>query len=112
MRLQSGIEDEETPSFKLYDDQGEIRATLSVRAADGMTLLEMRDQDGHTRTIVGVLEEGIAWLGVLDEEQRFRAGLGAPTGGNPRLDFYDEDGETRASLRIDNQGRFKTDPDS
>ena len=111
MRLQSGIEDEEVPSFKLYDAQGEVRGALSVRAADGMTLLEMRDQDGHTRTIVGVLEEGIAWLGVLDEEQRFRAGLGAPTGGNPRLDFYDEDGETRASLRIDNQGRPKLDLD-
>ncbi len=53
-----------------------LDATGQVRG-DGMSLLEMSDQSGRTRTVVGVLAEGLAWVGLLDEQQRFRAGLGA-----------------------------------
>jgi len=69
--------------------------------ADGMTLLEMNDQNGRARTMVGV----------LDEQQRFRAGLGTRRDGRPRLDLYDAEGETRASLYLDDRGRPKFDLD-
>ena len=77
--------------LELRDAKGEIAAVLGdglrLRAsfrvrADGMTLLEMNDQNGRAPTMVGVLDEGLAWVGLRDEQQRFRAGLAVP--GRPR----------------------------
>ena len=76
-----------------------------------MTLLEMNDQNCRVRTMVGVLDEGLAWVGLLDEQQRFHAGLGTRRDGRPRLDLYDPEGETRASLYPDDRGRAKFDLD-
>ena len=50
-------------------------------------------------------------MGLLDEQQRFRAGLGACDDGRPRLDLYDAEGETRASLHLDGTGRAKFEMD-
>ena len=87
-----------------------LRASFRVRT-DGMTLLEMNDQNGRAPTMIGVLDEGLAWVGLLDEQQHFRAGLGTRRDGRRRLDLFDAEGETRASLYLDDRGRPKFDLD-
>ena len=71
VRWQSGLENDDLPLLRLCVVESQVRAILRL-CGDGMSLLEMSDQSGRTRTVIGVLAEVLAWVALLDEQQRFR----------------------------------------
>ena len=62
----------------------DVTALLRVRR-DGMTLLELGDNDDKVRVALGVIEDGTSLVTLLDSEQNFRIGLGVSRDGRPRL---------------------------
>ena len=92
--------------FRLVDQAGETRASLSVEG-DGTPRLDLHDQNGHRRVGLYLLPNGAPRLGLFDETGMHRALLALLPNGEPGLIFFDRSGTPHTSLAISPDGNSR-----
>ncbi len=82
----------------LRDDQGTVRAALTLES-DGSPTLDLYDRDGKDRARLAVRADGFPGLHLYDENGRARAAL-FDSSGFAALGFQGGDGRPRALLSV------------
>lgn len=92
----------EAEEFVVRDSNGSTRAVLGVVAKEGVGL-SLRDHDGKTRCKVGVEYlngKSLAGLVLYDRQERRRAEIEVGDDGTPSISLCDEKQEPGASLSV------------
>jgi hypothetical protein len=95
----------EVQSLMVRDQKGYIRAWLGEK--DGELALNLRDQNGKLRSIMGLGKDGSPALILYDEKQRVRAELQLGPNGEPRFTLRD-----KSSLQGKTEQHTLGDPDN
>jgi hypothetical protein len=95
----------EVQSLMVRDQNGNIRAWLGEK--DGKLALNLRDQQGKLRAVMGLGADGAPALVLYDEKQRVRADLQLGPDGQPRFNLRDE-----SSLQGKTEQHKPGDPDN
>jgi hypothetical protein len=80
-----------TPALALNDDEGRLRAAITV-AADGAASVGFLDQSGMIRTTLGTTANGLPALNLVDDARRVRVALQADGDGTSLLRVIDRAG--------------------
>ncbi|MHB9071885.1 MAG: Ada metal-binding domain-containing protein [Desulfobaccales bacterium] len=95
----------EVQSLMVRDQNGYIRAWLGEK--DGKLALNLRDQKGKLRAVMGLGVDGAPALILYDEKQQVRAELQLGPGGEPRFNLRD-----KSSLQGKTKQHAPGDPDN
>ncbi|MFA4903337.1 MAG: hypothetical protein WC600_11415 [Desulfobaccales bacterium] len=95
----------EVQSLMVRDQNGYIRAWLGEK--DGKLALNLRDQHGKLRAVMGLGADGAPALILYDEKQRIRAELQLGPNGEPRFTLRD-----KSSLEGKTEQHTSGDPDN
>jgi hypothetical protein len=88
-----------TPALALNDDEGRLRAAITV-AADGAASVGFLDQSGMIRTTLGTTANGLPALNLVDDARRVRVALQADGDGTSLLRLFDRTGQPRVALGL------------
>jgi hypothetical protein len=92
------LESNGEPALKLYDEEGNLRAGLSLRTDGGPNLLFWDGQTTIPRAGLALLPNGSPSLELADRNGNLRTVLGLATDGEPVLGLFDHVGNLRAAL--------------
>ena len=90
--------------FEVVDARGRTRVALDVDVAMGTPGLTLDDEQGKMRAMLSLLPDGTPDLVLCDEKGKTRATLGLARDGEPAVTFFDDKGKERAMLSVGSDG--------
>ena len=90
----------EGQKFILRDSRGKIRGGLAIDA-QGIARLGLADEEGKTHVTLSVNENGRSGLYITDSKRLIRAGLASLADGTPDLGLADAQGVVRVGIGFD-----------
>ena len=123
-----GSEDGKTPQFQLLDEAGKPRVHMSLRTSNGEPEFTLNGKDGKKRAWLSLTSVGGANLMLIDNKERARINMlttpegdpfihfldaneigratyGISDDGVPKLELHDAEGNVRAALRVEADGK-------
>ncbi|APW61619.1 hypothetical protein [Paludisphaera borealis] len=89
----------ETPGVNIYDEDGGLRAALTIRP-DGTPGLGLFDKDGQPRLSLDLCTDGSAGLNLYGEAAALRAALAVRPDGSPGLGLFNKQGQVVQSIDL------------
>lgn len=123
-----GSEDGKTPQLQLLDEAGKPRIHMSLRTSNGEPEFTLNGKDGKKRAWLSLTSVGGANLMLIDNKERARINMlttpegdpfihfldaneigratyGISDDGVPKLELHDAEGNVRAALRVEADGK-------